>query len=100
VAHTDLNSRLFPTFYEAYPVSEPTMMKTIRCEIERNNTFQTPHLIKRPSPTSVQPSGRAEGVTVSTNLLTNRILRDGVPVVREEEEERVEFLREGDKLRG
>jgi len=89
-------------------VSVPTMTMTIRCEIECKNTFQKPHLIK--PPTQHQPSyrgGEGEsgeretgGSTVSTNLLTNRILRDGVPVVREEEEERVEFFLEGDELRG
>ena len=98
MVHTDLKGPLFPVFYEAYPACALTKTKTIRCEIECNNTFQKPHLIKRPNPTSA--SGGEWVGTVSTNLRTNRILRDGTPVVREEEEERVEFLREGDELRG
>jgi hypothetical protein len=77
----------------------------MRSEIECNSTFQTPHLIERPTHLSnLHPPEEGGGRTVSTNLLTNRILRDGVAAVREEEdedEERVEFLRdEGDELLG
>jgi len=86
------------------------MTMTTRCEIECKSTFQKLYLIKRPVQHQHSYRGRSGGavgrevggVTVSTNLLTNRILRDGVPVVREEEEEeeRVEFFLEGDELRG
>jgi len=105
--HKGLKSRRSPVFYQAYPVYESMTRKMIRSEIECNSTSQTTHLIKRPTHLSAYLYRRiGEGVTVSTNLLTNRILRDGVAVVRAEEEEeeaeeRVEFLRdEGDELLG